>query len=41
MTKLKKDLYNYKSTAYKNLTREEIKYLYDKLINKLSIINTF
>ena len=44
-TKLKKDLLkelmNYKSTTYKNLTEDEIKHLYDKLTNKLSIINTF
>ena len=45
MCKLKKDLlrelYNYKSTTYKNLNEEEINYLYDKLTNKLSVINTF
>ena len=45
MSKLKKDLlkelYNYKSTIYKNLTEEEINHLYTKLTNKLSIINTF
>ena len=44
-TKLKKDLLkelmNYKSNTNKNLTEEEIKHLYDKLTNKLSIINTF
>ena len=44
-TKLKKDLLkelkNYKSTTYKNLSEEEIKHLYDKLTNKLSVINTF
>ena len=44
-TKLKKDhlkeLMNYKSNTYKNLTEEEINHLYDKLSNKLSIINTF
>ena len=44
-TKLKKDLLkelmNYKSNTYKILTEEEIKHLYDKLTNKLSIINTF
>ena len=44
-TKLKKDLLkellNYKSNTYKELTEEEIKHLYDKLTNKLSIINTF
>ena len=45
MCKLKKDLlkelYNYKSVTYKNLTEEEINHLYDKLTNKLSVINTF
>ena len=45
MCKLKKDLLkelmNYKSNTYKNLTEDEIKHLYDKLTNKLSIINTF
>ena len=44
-SKLKKDLLkellNYKSNTYKDLTEEEIKHLYDKLTNKLSIINTF
>ena len=44
-TKLKKDLLkelmNYKSNTYTNLTQDEIKHLYDKLTNKLSIINTF
>ena len=38
MCKLKKDLkelYNYKSSAYKNLTEEEINHLYIKLTNKL------
>ena len=44
-TKLKKDLLkelmNYKSNTYKELTEEEINHLYDKLTNKLSIINTF
>ena len=43
-SKLKKDLLkellNYKSNTYKDLT-DEIKHLYDKLTNKLSIINTF
>ena len=43
--KLKKDLLkellNYKSNTYKQLNEEEIKHLYDKLINKLSITNTF
>ena len=45
MCKLKKDLlkelYNYKSSTYKNLNEEEINHLYDKLTNKLSVINTF
>ena len=45
MCKLKKDLlkelYNYRSSTYKNLNEEEINYLYDKLTNKLSVINTF
>ena len=44
-TKLKKDLLkelmNYKSDTNKSLTEDEIKHLYDKLTNKLSIINTF
>ena len=45
MCKLKKDLlkelYNYKSSTYKNLTEEEMNHLYTKLTNKLSVINTF
>ena len=45
MCKLKKDLlkelYNYKSTTYRNLNEEEIGHLYSKLTNKLSIINAF
>ena len=44
MSKLKKDLkelYNYRSTTYKNLNEEEIDHLYTKLTNKLSVINTF
>ena len=45
ITKLKKDLLkellNYKSTTYKHLNNDEINYLYDKLTNKLSVINTF
>ena len=44
-TKLKKDLLselmNYNSNTYKVLSEDEIKHLYDKLSNKLSIINTF
>ena len=38
---LLKDLKNYKSTTYKNLSESEILHLYNKLTNKLSIINTF
>ena len=45
MCKLKKhflkELYNYRSSTYKNLNEEEINHLYDKLTNKLSVINTF
>ena len=45
MCKLKKDLLkellNYKSSTFKNLTEEEIEHLYTKLTNKLSVINTF
>ena len=45
MCKLKKDLlkelYNYKSSTYKNLTEEETDHLYSKLTNKLAVINTF
>ena len=45
MCKLKKDLLkellNYKSSTYKNLTEEKINHLYTKLTNKLSVINTF
>ena len=45
MCKLKKDLlkelYNYKSTTFKDLNEEEIEHLYTKLTNKLSVINTF
>ena len=45
LTKLKKDLLkellNYKPTTYKELNNEEINHLYDKLTNKLSVINTF
>ena len=44
-TKLKKDLLkellNYKSSNYKELTEDEILHLYDKITNKLSVINTF
>ena len=45
ITKLKKDLLkellNYKSTTYKQLNEDEINHLYDKLTNKLSVMNTF
>ena len=45
MTKLKKDLlkelYNYRSTTFKDLNKGEIDHLYTKLTNKLSVINTF
>ena len=45
MCKLKKnlliELYNYKSSTYKNLSEEEIDHLYTKFTNKLSVINTF
>ena len=45
MCKLKKDLlkelYNYKSTTFKNLNEEQINHLYDKITNKLAVINTF
>ena len=45
ITKLKKDLLkellNYRSTTYKELNESEINHLYDKLTNKLSVINTF
>ena len=46
MTKLKKkdllkELYNYKSTTFKDLNEEEIDHLYIKITNKLSVINTF
>ena len=45
-TKLKKDLLkellNYKSSStYKELTEDEILHLYNKITNKLSVINTF
>ena len=45
LTKLKKDLLkellNYRSTTYKELNEKEIIHLYNKLTNKLSVINTF
>ena len=44
-TKLKKyllkELLNYKSSTYKELTEDEILHLYNKITNKLSVINTF
>ena len=44
-TKLKKDLLkellNYKSSTYKELTEDEILHLYKEITNKLSVINTF
>ena len=44
-TKLKKDLLkellNYKSSTHKELTEDEILHLYNKIKNKLSVINTF
>ena len=43
--KLKKDLLkellNHKSSTYKELTEDEILHLYNKITNKLSVINTF
>ena len=43
--KLKKDLLkellNYKSITYTELNEEEILHLYNKITNKLSVINTF
>ena len=45
LTKLKKDLLkellNYRSITYKQLNEDEINHLYNKLTNKLSVINTF
>ena len=45
ITKLKEDLLkellNYRSTTYKQLNEDEINHLYNKLTNKLSVINTF
>ena len=44
-SKLKKDqlkeLHNYRNQTHRNLTEQEMLKLYDKLVNKLSIINTF
>ena len=36
---LLKELYNYKSSTYKNSNEEEINHLYTKLTNKPSVIN--
>ena len=45
LTKSKKDLLkellNYGSSTYKEQNEDEINHLYDKLTNKLSVINTF
>ena len=45
ISRLKKGLYkellNYKSSTYKELTENEIIHLYDKIANKLSMINSF
>ena len=38
---LLKELLNYKSSTYKELTEDEILHLYNKITNKLSVINTF
>ena len=38
---LLKELKNYKSSTYKELTEDEILHLYNKITNKLSVINTF
>ena len=38
---LLKELLKYKSSTYKELTEDEILHLYNKITNKLSIINTF
>ena len=44
-TKLKKnllkELLNYKSSTYNNLTEEEILHFYNRITNKLYVINTF
>ena len=44
-TKLKKNLLKellyYKSSTYKELTEDEILHLYNKITNKLSVINAF
>ena len=38
---LLKELLNYKSSTYKELTEDEILHLCNKITNKLSVINTF
>ena len=38
---LLKELLNYKSSTYKELTDDEILHLYNKITNKLSVISTF
>ena len=38
---LLKELLNYRSTTYKELNENEINHLYNKLTNKLAVINTF
>ena len=38
---LLKELLNYKCSTYKELTDDEILHLYNKITNKLSVINTF
>ena len=38
---LLKELKNYKSSTYKKLIEDEILHLYNKITNKLSVINTF
>ena len=39
--KLLKELLNYRSSTYKELTDDEILHLYNKITNKLSVINKF
>ena len=38
---LLKELLNYKTSTYKELTENEILHLYNKITNKLSVTNTF
>ena len=38
---LLKELLNYKTSTYKELTDQEILQIYDELINKLSVLNAF